>query len=25
MTGGDYANLVASYVSKRFAARGMKV
>jgi len=25
MTGGDYANLVASYVSKRFAARGLKV
>ncbi len=25
MTGGDYANLVASYVSKRFGARGLKV
>jgi PD-(D/E)XK nuclease superfamily domain len=25
MTGGDYANLVASYVSRRFGARGLKV
>ena len=25
VTGGDYANLVASYVSKRFGARGLKV
>jgi hypothetical protein len=25
MTGGDYANLVASYVSKRFGTRGLKV
>ena len=25
MTGGNYANLVASYVSQRFGARGLKV
>ena len=25
MTGGDYANLVASYVARRFAARSLKV
>jgi len=25
MTGGDYANLVASYVSRRFGTRGLKV
>jgi hypothetical protein len=25
MTGGDYANLVASYLSARFGARGLKV
>jgi len=25
MTGGEYANLVASYMSKRFGARGLKV
>jgi hypothetical protein len=25
MTGGDYANLVASYVSRRFGARSLKV
>ena len=25
MTGAEYANLVASYVSRRFAARGLKV
>ena len=25
MTGGEYANLVASYLSRRFASRGLKV
>ena len=25
MTGGDYANLVAAYVTRRFGARGLKV
>ena len=25
MTGSDYANLIASYVSRRFGARGLKV
>ena len=25
MTGGEYANLVAGYVSRRFGARGLKV
>ena len=25
MTGGDYANLVACYVSRRFGSRGLKV
>jgi hypothetical protein len=25
MTGGDYANLVASYLSRRFSSRGLKV
>lgn len=25
MTGGDYANLIASYLARRFASRGLKV
>ena len=25
MTGGEYANIVASYIAKRFGARGLKV